>query len=105
DPGNFVGKKFDEKKHARDRDHRRMREDVEPLVLREQHDPMLVNREAGEKNGEVKIDAREAGESERDGEKLQRFHFEKISAHRLPMRLRPAWLLDPRARTRASFSR
>jgi seryl-tRNA synthetase len=40
---------------------------------------MLVNREAGDENREVKIDARETGEAERDPEQFELIHAENMS--------------------------
>jgi hypothetical protein len=42
-----------------------MAEDFERLIARGERDPVEMNREAGDEDGEIKIDASEAGEPER----------------------------------------
>ena len=74
DPRNFIGEKLQEIEDARDRDDGRMAEHFERLILRRERDPMLVNRQTGDENGEVKIDPGEAGETERNPEKVELFH-------------------------------
>ena len=64
---------------GRDRDERAQRhawvaQDFERLILRREIDPVKMNCEAGGKNGEVKVDAGERGEPERDTEKVQSCH-------------------------------
>jgi hypothetical protein len=56
-----------------------MSEDVERLVGGGERDPMVVNREAGNENGEIKIDPGKRGQTEGDGEEIQSVHA-KLSA-------------------------
>src|SRR5258708_31088188 len=74
DPRHFVGEKFQDIEDARDRDDPGLAEDFERLVLRRERDPMEMNREAGDENSEVKIDAREAGEPERHAQEVESIH-------------------------------
>ena len=74
DPRNFVGEKFEEIENAGDGDDPGIAEDFERLVLWRQRDPVKMNGEPGDKNGQVKIDAGERSETERDGEQIELFH-------------------------------
>lgn len=74
DPWNFVSEKFQEVENARDTDDDRMAEDFERLVGGRENDPVLVDGETGRENREVKVDAGEAGEAERDTEKVEPLH-------------------------------
>ena len=47
-----------------------MPENIERLVIGTERDPVKMNREPGRKNGEVKIDASERGQTERNAEKI-----------------------------------
>ena len=70
DPRNFVGKKLEQIKRSRDPENERMAKDRERLVLGREDNPVLMNREAGRKNGQVKIDPRETGQAEGNPEEL-----------------------------------
>jgi hypothetical protein len=55
-----------------------MTENFERLIAGGKDDPMLVDRETGDENGEIKINACETSETERDAEKMEFFHEEII---------------------------
>ena len=76
DPRNFVREKFEEIKDSRDGNNHGIAEHFERLVSRSERDPVEMNREAGGKNGQVKINAGETSEAERDTEKVELFHDE-----------------------------
>ena len=59
----FVRKKFEEIKNARDRNNHRIAKHFERLIRWREHDPMEMNREAGGENRQVKINAGEAGQA------------------------------------------
>ena len=73
DPWNFVREKFEEIKNARDGNNHRITEHFERLIGRRERDPMEMNGEAGGENRQVKIDAGEAGEAERDTQEGRAF--------------------------------
>lgn len=70
DPRNFIGKKLEDIKRSGDPENERMAEDRERLILRRQHDPVLMNRHPGNKDGEVKIYPRKASQAKGDPEQL-----------------------------------
>ena len=74
DPGNFVGEKLEQIQNAGDDDDPGLAENFERLVARRERDPMEMDREASNENGEIKIDAGEAGEAERDGDGVESIH-------------------------------
>jgi hypothetical protein len=80
DPGNFVGEKFQEIEDASDGNDPGLAEDFERLVIRRENDPVLMDGEAGDEDGEVKIDARETGEPERHAQQVESFHGEISNA-------------------------
>jgi hypothetical protein len=51
-----------------------MAEDFERLEIRGEDDPVLMDGEAGDENGQVKIKAGETGEAERDTQQAKSFH-------------------------------
>jgi hypothetical protein len=55
-----------------------MPEHRERLELRQERDPMLLDGETGREDGEVQVDPGEAGEAERDAQKLKRFHHRSL---------------------------
>jgi len=63
DPWNLVGKKLQEIQNAGDGDDGGMPEDLERFILRRERDPMLIDRETGQKNRPLKIDPCERGKS------------------------------------------
>ena len=67
DPGNFIGKEFQEIENAGDGDDPRVTEDLKRLVLRRQGNPVKMDSQAGGENRQVKIDPGKRGETERDG--------------------------------------
>src|SRR5437762_3369553 len=73
-PRNFIGEKFEEIENTGNADDPRVTEDFERLILRRESDPVEMNGEPRGKNGEVKIDARERSQAERDSEQIQSFH-------------------------------
>ena len=74
EPRNFVGEKFKEIKNAGDDDDPGVAEDFERLEIRGEDDPVLMDGEAGDENGQVKIEAGETGEAERDAQQAKSFH-------------------------------
>ena len=78
EPGHFIGEKFERVHDAGDGDDPRMTEHFEGLVARRERDPMQMNREAGDEDGEIKIDPREAGETESDGDGIKSIHARNI---------------------------
>ena len=75
-PRDFVREKFEEIENARDRDDPGMAEDFERLIVRREDDPVQVYRQAGDEDGEVKIDPGETGQAERHAQKVESFHAE-----------------------------
>ena len=76
DPRDFVGEKFQEIERTGNPKNERIAQDGERLVGRTEDDPMLVDRQAGHKNRQIKIETSEAGQAERDTEELQLIHAE-----------------------------
>ena len=81
DPRNFIGKKLQEIEHAGDRDDGGMAEDFERLILRRERDPMLIHRQAGDEDGQIKIDPGEGGQAECNPEKVELFHGGNMGRH------------------------
>ena len=77
-PGNFVGKKLEEIENTGDGDYPRVPEDFERLILWRESDPVKMDCESGDKNCQIKIDAGQRGETERDGEQVKLFHARNI---------------------------
>ena len=77
-PGNFISKKLEEIENTGDGDYPRVREDFERLILWRQSDPVKMDCESGDKNCQIKIDAGQRGETERDGEQVKLFHARNI---------------------------
>ena len=73
-PWNFVGEKFEHIENAGDTDDPWVAEDFKRLILRRQSDPMKMDCEASGKNGQVKINAGERSETERDRKQVESFH-------------------------------
>ena len=67
-PGNFVGEEFEQVENSSDTDDPWIAEHFERLILRRKRDPVKMDCQAGGKNGEVKINAGERGETESDAE-------------------------------------
>ncbi len=82
DPRDFVREKFEEIKDARDGDDPGMAEDFEGMVVRRENDPVLIDGEAGDEDGQVKIDPGQTGQAERDAQKVESFHAEISDAAR-----------------------
>ncbi len=70
DPWDFVSEKFQEIKDTGDDNDRGVTEDFERLIVRGKFNPMLVNGEAGNENGQVEIYPGQAGQSQRDAEEI-----------------------------------
>src|SRR5471030_3135303 len=68
-PRDFIREKLEEIENARDRDDPRMAQDFERMIVRRQDDPVLIDREAGYEDGEVKIDPGETSQAERHAQK------------------------------------
>ncbi len=81
-PRNFIGKKFEEIENTGNADDPRVTEDFERLILRRESDPVEMNGEPSGKNREVKIDAGERSQAERDSEQIESFHVEKYRSLR-----------------------
>src|SRR5436190_1989375 len=81
DPGNFIGKEFQKIENAGDGDDPRVTEDLKRLVLRRQGDPVKMDSQAGGENGQVKVDPRKRGETQRDGKQIEFFHGGNIRAN------------------------
>ena len=82
DPGNFVGKKLEEIQKAGEDDDPRLAKDFERLEAGGENDPMLVDGQAGDEDGEVKIDARETSEPQRHAQQVESIHAEISDAPR-----------------------
>ena len=74
DPRKFVGQKFHGEEHARDGQDERIGQDFEALVGGREIDPVEPHREAGEKNGQVKVETGQRGQADGDTEELEDFH-------------------------------
>src|ERR1043166_1229258 len=81
EPGHFVREKFEEIQDAGDDDDPGLAENFERLVTGRERDPMKMNREACDEDGQVKVDAGEAGEAESYGDRVETIHAE-LSAKR-----------------------
>ena len=68
DPGDFIGKEFQEIENAGDRDDPRITEDLKRLVLRREGDPVKMDSQAGGEDCQVKVDSGKRGETERDAQ-------------------------------------
>src|SRR5687767_6557878 len=82
DPGDFVGNKFEDIENAGENDDPGLAENLERLVARGENDPLLVDGQAGDKDGEVKVDAREASEPQRHAQQVEFVHAEISGARR-----------------------
>ena len=78
DPRDFVGKEFERVENAGDNNNPGLAENLERLVLRRQSNPVEMNREPGDENGEVKINPRKAGEAESDAQEVESIHAANI---------------------------
>ena len=74
DPRNFIREEFQEIQNTGNCDDPWVSEDLERLVLRRKRDPVKVNREAGGKNRQVKIDPGQRSKTETDRKKIKSFH-------------------------------
>jgi seryl-tRNA synthetase len=79
-PRDFIREKFEEIENARDRDDPRMAKDFERMIVWRGDDPMQIYRQAGDEDGEVKIDPGETGQTERNAQKVESFHAEISNA-------------------------
>ena len=87
DPRDFVGKKLEEVEHAGDGDDGRIAEHFERLILRRERDPVLVDRQPGDENRQVKVDPGERRETESNPEEVELFHGGNMwRVHRLVTR-------------------
>jgi hypothetical protein len=77
-PRNFVGKKFEEIENTGNADDPRIAEDFERLILRRESNPVEMNGEPSGKNSEVKVDASEGSQAQRDSEQIKSFHGANI---------------------------
>jgi hypothetical protein len=76
DPGDFIGEKFQHVERARDPKDERIAENGERLVGWGEHNPVLINGEAGDENGQIKIDPGQTGKAKGNAEQLQLIHVE-----------------------------
>src|SRR6476620_12466226 len=74
DPRHFVGEKFKQVQDAGEDNDPGLAEDLERLVAGRKRDPMEMDRETGDENGEVKIDAGKTGEAESDSDRIEAIH-------------------------------
>ena len=74
EPRDFVGEKFEEIKNAGDDDDPGLAENFERLEIRREDNPVLMDGETGDENGQVEIEAGETGEAERDAQQAKSFH-------------------------------
>ena len=79
-PWDFIGEKFEQIQSTRDANDPCVAEDFEGLILRRERDPVKIDRKPRRKNCEIKIDAGERGQTERDTEEVEPFHEESICA-------------------------
>src|SRR5262249_30716326 len=63
-----------------DGDYPRVREDFERLILWRKSDPVKMDCESGDKDCQIKIDAGQRGETERNGQQVKLFHARNICA-------------------------
>ena len=77
-PRNFVGKKFEEIENTGDGDYPRVREDFERLILWRQSDPVKMDCESGNENGQVKINTCKRSKPKRHSKKIKLLHLENI---------------------------
>ena len=91
DPGNFIGKEFQEVEDAGDGDDPRVAENLKRLVRRRQGNPMKMDSEAGGENRQVKIDPRKCGETERNGKQIQSLHRKNIGRNKSMSRASLVW--------------
>ena len=82
DPGNFIGKEFQEIENAGDGDDPGVTEDLKRLILRRQRDPVKMNSQTGGENGQVKVNPRKRGETERDRKQIQPLHKKNIGRNK-----------------------
>ena len=80
DPWNFVGEEFEKIENAGDRNNRRVTQDIERLIGRRERDPVKMDGESGDENGEIQIDAGQASQAERDCKEVKLLHGENIGA-------------------------
>jgi hypothetical protein len=81
-PRDFVREKFQEIEDARDGDDPGVAEGFERMVVRRELDPVQVYGQAGNEDGEVKIDPGETGETERHAQEVESVHAEISNALR-----------------------
>ena len=74
DPWNFVGEEFEEIEYTGDRNNRRVAQDFERLIGRRERDPVEMDGQSGDENGEIEVDPGQASQAERDGKKVEPFH-------------------------------
>jgi len=63
EPWNLVGEKLQEIENASDGNDPRVSEHFERLILLGERDPMEMDRKSGNKNGQIKVDASQAGQA------------------------------------------
>src|SRR5713226_5457761 len=81
-PGNFVGEKFQKIKNTRDGHDHGIAQCFERLIGRRERDPVEMDGEAGDENGEVKINASETSQAESDAEEMKFFHAESMGVRK-----------------------
>ena len=73
-PRNFISKELEEIEKTSDCNYPRVAEDLERLILWRQRDPVKMDGQSGDKNRQVKVDAGETSQAERDGKKVEFLH-------------------------------
>ena len=74
DPRNFVGEEFEKIEDTGDRNNRRVTQDFERLIGRRERDPVEMDGQSGDENGEIEVDAGQASQAERDCKEIEPFH-------------------------------
>ena len=80
DPRNFVGEEFEKIENPGDRNNRRVAQDFERLIGRRKRDPVEMDGQSSDENGEIEVDAGQARQTERDRKEIEFLHA-KLSAH------------------------
>jgi hypothetical protein len=70
EPWNFVGKKLQKIQNAGNRDNPGISEDLQRLILWREGDPMEMDRETGNENRKIKVNAGQAGQTQPDSKKI-----------------------------------
>src|SRR6266508_7002910 len=80
DPRNLVGEKLEKIEDAGDCNDCRVAEDLERLIGRRERDPVEMDSQSSDENREIKVDAGQASQTERDHKEVKLLHAENIGA-------------------------